>query len=175
MFIGVCFAYMCVWVRVSEDLELEYRQMWASKWVLGIEVWSSGRVASALNPWAISLDQELIFLITRKKQKLSSNNSQRKLPETSDFIILTCLRFWMKSAIQIFLKYRNRDYCNIFSVKLSFLQISGYFLLGLMSPLKTGRAGSSRAAGWRTPREEKMEEDKPAVPRNSTVDFLGSS
>lgn len=40
---------MCIGVKMSDSLELELQTIVAAMWVLGIELESSGRAASALN------------------------------------------------------------------------------------------------------------------------------
>ena len=40
--------------RVLDLPEAEVRQLWATMWVLRIELWSSERASSALNHWAIA-------------------------------------------------------------------------------------------------------------------------
>ena len=38
----------------EEGTRPRYRWLWATKWLLGIELRTSGRAVDALNPWAIS-------------------------------------------------------------------------------------------------------------------------
>ena len=47
-----------------------YRQFWAAMWVLGIELRSSGRAASALNCWAISPAPNCTFLTAKDEAKV---------------------------------------------------------------------------------------------------------
>jgi hypothetical protein len=53
------FACMCVCVRVSDPVELCYRQLSAAIWVLGIESRSSRRTARALKHQAMSPTPEI--------------------------------------------------------------------------------------------------------------------
>ena len=55
-----CFVCMYVWVCCFL-WNWSYRQLWATMWVLRIEPRSSGRVATALNHWAISPGSEPII------------------------------------------------------------------------------------------------------------------
>jgi hypothetical protein len=47
----------------EEGKGLHYRWLWATMWLLGIELRTSGRAASALNCWAISPDPGSNFLL----------------------------------------------------------------------------------------------------------------
>jgi hypothetical protein len=47
----LCCIYICL---PEESIRSHYRWLWATMWLLGIELRTSGRAASALNPWAIS-------------------------------------------------------------------------------------------------------------------------
>ena len=48
-----CSVCMCAW-RPGGGARSHYRWSWATVWVLGIELWTPRRVASALNCWVIS-------------------------------------------------------------------------------------------------------------------------
>jgi len=54
------FIFLCIWVlSLSSDTPEEgigshYRLLWATMWLLGIELRTSGRAVSAFNHWAIS-------------------------------------------------------------------------------------------------------------------------
>lgn len=52
---------ICACVRVSNHLELDYRQLWAAMWLLGIEHSSSGKATNADTCWAIPLAPRSIF------------------------------------------------------------------------------------------------------------------
>lgn len=58
-------SFVCIYVKVPHvcsacggqkralhPLHLELRWLWATRWVLGTELWLSGRAASSLNCWA---------------------------------------------------------------------------------------------------------------------------
>jgi hypothetical protein len=49
--------------RPEEGIRSHYRWLWATMWVLGIELRTCGRAASAHNLWAISPAQDQIFLL----------------------------------------------------------------------------------------------------------------
>jgi hypothetical protein len=50
----------------EEGIRSRYRWLWATMWLLGIELRISGRAVSALNLWAISPAQHLLFLTKYK-------------------------------------------------------------------------------------------------------------
>jgi hypothetical protein len=46
---------ICMYTNIPEEgLRSRYRWLWATMWLLGIELMISGKAASALNPWLIS-------------------------------------------------------------------------------------------------------------------------
>jgi hypothetical protein len=51
---------ICMYTLMSEeDIRSHYRWLWATMWLLGIELPTSGRAASALNHWTISPAQQV--------------------------------------------------------------------------------------------------------------------
>jgi len=62
------FCTLHIWVHCGcpqtpeEDSGSHYRWLWATMWLLGIELRTSGRGVSALNRWAISLSSPHHFL-----------------------------------------------------------------------------------------------------------------
>lgn len=53
----------------EEGTVSHYRWLWATMWLLGIELRSSGRAASALNCWDISPAHYMDFTMNRQTQK----------------------------------------------------------------------------------------------------------
>ena len=55
--------FICMYICVLEEgIRSHYRWMWATMWLLGIELRTSGRTVGALNLWAISSAQHSLFL-----------------------------------------------------------------------------------------------------------------
>jgi hypothetical protein len=60
MYVSECsiYIYACI---PEEGIGSHYRWLWATMWLLGIELRTSGRTDSALNLWAISLALPFCF------------------------------------------------------------------------------------------------------------------
>jgi hypothetical protein len=62
------------WDTPKEGIRSHYRWLWATMWLLGIELRTSGRAVSALNHWTISPAHNNAFL---KTECYSLNNALR--------------------------------------------------------------------------------------------------
>lgn len=72
MYLFLCSCYACTYMSVwgcQIFWNWRYRQLWAAMKVLGLEPWSSGRIASALNPKAISSAQQNFHSVLRSSRK----------------------------------------------------------------------------------------------------------
>jgi len=63
----VCVCYVCICMSLSSDtpeegIRSDYRWLWATMWLLGIELRTPGRAVVALNHWAIPPAQVISFL-----------------------------------------------------------------------------------------------------------------
>ena len=52
--------FFCIYACIEEGAKSHYRWLWATMWLLGIELRTSGRAGCALNHWAISLAPSLL-------------------------------------------------------------------------------------------------------------------
>ena len=77
----------------EEGIKSNYRWLWATTWLLAIELRNSGRAASAVNCWAISPSS---IMKTFKQLKQRQKQSSKKATSTLIFcyIFLTC--FWLE-------------------------------------------------------------------------------
>jgi hypothetical protein len=64
----------------EEAIRPHYRWLWATMWLLGIELQTSGRAVSALNPWAISPAPEVFTYICTSAAIVHTNVNWNSFP-----------------------------------------------------------------------------------------------
>jgi hypothetical protein len=86
------FFYMSIlwlsWDTPEEGIRSHYRWLWATMWLLGIELRTSGRAIGALNRWAISPALHFFFFRlapTNLKLVLLSSLASQRAPEIQLF------------------------------------------------------------------------------------------
>ena len=52
-----------VFRQTRRGYQIPYRWLWATMWLLGIKLWTSGRAVSALNRWAISAAKRAFYYL----------------------------------------------------------------------------------------------------------------
>jgi hypothetical protein len=61
-YVWVLDLYICIYTCMPEEgIRSHYRWLWATMWLLGIELRTSGRAVGALNHWAISPAPTFLF------------------------------------------------------------------------------------------------------------------
>jgi hypothetical protein len=87
LFLKICLFILCIGVLCLRASH--YRWLWATMWLLGIELRTSGRATSALNCWAISPAPETPFLYS-----LCPHGGGSKSPSFNSFLTLTTKEPW---------------------------------------------------------------------------------
>jgi hypothetical protein len=74
----------------EEDIRSHYKWLWATKWLLTLELRTSGRIASSLKGWATSPARQCQFLLTFQAKQTSPSSKKQSM-----YFFIVCVNTYL--------------------------------------------------------------------------------